>query len=129
MPLKTIEKKLYEKINGYRISQTLNTMDYDEDVAAIARGHSENMAAGRCDFGHDAFDERAARLSTQFEHISENVAYYEGHPLNEDIVLQFWLKSTRHVEIITGDYDVTGVGIAKNDHTYFITQLFLKKQI
>ncbi len=127
MPFQINEIKLFNIINSYRQSRGLKRMTYDDKIAAVACAHSSDMATGRCEFGHDGFDDRVKLFSTTYSQISENVAYYEGHPLNEEIVVQFWLKSNRHLEIVTGDYDMSGVGVAKSpNEIFYITQLYLK---
>jgi uncharacterized protein YkwD len=56
------------------------------------------------------------------------VAAYQGNPLSEEIIVQFWLKSARHRKIIQGDYKLTGIGVAKNsDDKFYITQIFIKE--
>jgi uncharacterized protein YkwD len=123
------EKKIFNLINKYRHSHGLQQLLYDAFVADVARGHSQDMAAGLAKFGHNGFDKRVAKLSDiSFKEISENIATYKGEPINEEIVVQFWLKSKNHRKIIKGEYQSTGIGIARkpNESVYYITQLFLK---
>ena len=120
------ERKILEIINLYRIVEKLEPILFDSNIALIARQHSRDMAEEVVAFGRDGFKERAAHLSKYpREHVSENIAYYKGLPMNEDIVVQFWLKSKKHRDIIRGDFNRTGIGIAKDaGDTFYITQLF-----
>ena len=123
------EIKLFDIINNYRKHENLDGLRYDDAISNVARKHSFDMATGRVAFGHDGFEDRVKNLSgNQALKISENVASFQGHPINEEIIAQFWLKSESHLKIIRGDYQTTGIGIAKGkSNKYFITQLFVQQ--
>ena len=128
MPFKKNEKKIFDLINKHRRSHGAPSMKYDTFVADIARSHSRDMAMSSAQFGHIGFENRVEKLSgIAYKEVSENVATYEGEPINEEIIVQFWLKSAKHRDFIEGNYQSTGIGISKkpNENIYFITQLFL----
>ena len=124
------EKKIHQLVNQYRSSINLPLLELDEKISKLAREHSEAMANKKIPFGNCGFKERIRKIALFLPNMvaSENVALYQGHPVNEDIVVQFWLKSATHRKIIQGDYNLTGIGVAKstNDVFYF-TQVFIKK--
>lgn len=131
MPFKKNENKIFNLINKYRYSFGSAPIGYDVFLADIARRHSREMATSFTTFGHNGFENRVEKLSEiSYKEVSENVATYKGDPINEEIIVQFWLKSERHRNIIQGNYHKTGIGIAKkpNESIYFITQLFLELQ-
>lgn len=124
------EKKIHQLVNQYRSSITLPLLELDERISQLAREHSEAMANKKIPFGNSGFKERIRKITLFLPHnaVSENIALYQGNPVNEDIMVQFWLKSAKHKKIIQGDYNLTGIGIAKSaDDTYYITQIFIRK--
>ena len=130
MTINNKEKRISQIINSYRESRGLLPLRFDTLVAQVAREHSAAMAEGRVPFGHDDFDRRVERLTEERPNkiVSENIASFNGYPLNEDIVVQFWLKSEKHTRVIQDDYQLTGIGIARNNtRTYFITQIFVRE--
>lgn len=124
-----IEKKIHQLINQHRSSINLPALELHEKISQLAREHSEAMASKKVPFGNGGFKERVKKIARflPYKAASENVASYQGHPVNEEIVAQFWLKNAKHSRIIQGDYNLTGIGIAKNtDDVYYFTQIFIR---
>jgi len=124
-----IEQKIHHLINQYRMSINLPSLELDERISQLAREHSEAMATKKIEFGNSGFKERIRKIAMFLPNkaASENIALYQGNPVNEDIVVQFWLKSKKHRHIIEGDYNLTGIGVAKNaDEVYYFTQIFIR---
>ncbi len=122
-------QKIHQLINQYRISINLPSLELDERISQLAREHSEAMANKKIPFGHYGFKKRIRKIALFLPNkaASENVASYHGNPLSEEIVVQFWLKSGKHRKIIQGDYNLTGIGVAKNaDDVYYFTQIFIR---
>src|ERR1700674_1305719 len=64
--------------NEFRRSKGLSALVMRNDLNAIARRHSEDMARGRRSFGHGGFNQRATqeqKLIRPFYGMAENVAY------------------------------------------------------
>ncbi len=125
------EKKIHLLINQYRISINLPTLILDERISQLAREHSEAMANKKIQFGNSSFKERIRKIARFVPNkaASENVASYQGNPVSEEIIVQFWLKSAKHKKIIQGDYNLTGIGVAKStDDVYYFTQIFIRKK-
>jgi len=123
------ELKIHQLINQYRNSQNQPSLALVENITQLARQHSAAMANNRVPFGNYGFKERVRKIALFLPHYTsaENVASYQGQPVNEEIVVQFWLKSARHRRIIQGDYQLTGIGVARNaEEVYYFTQIFLK---
>ena len=78
-----IEQIAFKLANGQRIAQHLPPVIWDNDVARIARLHSENMAKNNF-FSHQGLDglmvnNRADLLGiTKWRSIGENIAYNRG---------------------------------------------------
>ena len=125
-----IEQIVHQLINQNRIKMNLPPLKLDERISQLARTHSKMMAKSKVPFGNCGFKERIRKINSFIPNkaASENVAAYQGNPVSEEIIVQFWLKSARHRKTIQGDYNLTGIGIAKNsDDKYYITQIFIKK--
>jgi len=125
-----VEARVHELINRHRASRRLAPLASDAAVAAVARRHSEQMAAGRTPFGHDGFDSRAAEIRRvqTFRAMAENVAYDSRTPAAERLVAS-WLASPGHLSNIEGQFQVSGVGVARSpDGLYYATQIFLRTQ-
>jgi uncharacterized protein YkwD len=111
--------------NKFRKSYGLKSLVMREDLNAIARKHSENMAGGRIGFGHSGFDRRYRQVCKQVSgvyQVAENVAY--GARSGKEVVKQ-WKDSPGHRRNMLGKYKYIGIGIAtdRRGHIYY-TQVF-----
>lgn len=125
-----LEREAYERVNAYRRSVGLGALTWSEDVAAIARAHSETMARGETEFGHDGIEARrdAVGRRVQWSAIAENVARND-YPTDSTalVAVRGWIRSPSHRENMEGRYRVTGMGVA-HDATglYYFTQIFVR---
>jgi uncharacterized protein YkwD len=80
-------------------------------------------------FGHDGFDDRANEAERHYDYseIAENVALNNyPRPRAVAVAVDGWLHSPHHLANIEGNFDRTGVGIARAANgTYYFTQLFI----
>jgi uncharacterized protein YkwD len=127
-----LERAVARQINVHRAAGHLAALRYDTAVAAIARGHSVEMASHRVPMGHDGFARRAAAVERRmaFDEIAENVALNDYPPARTvEVAVQGWLHSPRHLENIDGPFTVTGVGVVRaRDGTFFYTQIFVARR-
>jgi uncharacterized protein YkwD len=112
--------------NSFRKSKGRAALIMRDDLNAIAQKHSENMARGKVEFGHNGFGEREALAKQKIEGanaFAENVAY--GATSGKEVVDE-WRKSPGHRRNMLGDYKYIGIGIAtdKRGNIYY-TQLFV----
>jgi len=129
--MRNTEQKIHQLINQYRISMNLPSLELNERISQLAREHSQAMATKKIPLGNCGFKQRIRKIALflRYKAASENVALYQGNPVNEEIIVQFWLKSAKHRNIIQGDYNLTGIGIAKDsDDKYYITQIFIRNK-
>ena len=73
-----VERETFKLINAYRDGEGLAPLRWNEEIAAIARGHSRDMASGDVDFGHDGFGDRVDQMKQAvagFQGAGENVLY------------------------------------------------------
>lgn len=114
-------------INEYRVAHGLNTLKMNEQVSEEARLHSRNMAIHRIGFGHIGFGKRIERLYKRVGNCqggAENVAY---NYKSAKTVVSEWIKSPGHRRNIVGNYNLTGIGIARDAQGKpYYTQIFLK---
>jgi len=128
-PYADLEQATFNSINAHRASIGLSKLNWSGVMADQARDHSEAMADGRVNFSHDGFNDRVDAIKKEISigGAGENVAMNWGSADPVGVAVSGWLNSTGHRNNIEGDYDLTGVGVAKNeDGKYYLTQIFAK---
>lgn len=124
-----MEADILKEVNAYRKKTGRAALQMMDIASAQAASHSRNMAGGKTKFGHDGFESRISAIRKQttgtINAAAENVAYGQ---LTAEKVVDGWLHSPGHKRNIEGDYNFTGIGVArdKNGVIYF-TQIFLRK--
>ena len=118
--------EILQLVNKHRTEMKLPALKMSPMIAKVAGTHSANMASGKVPFSHDGFDDRVAIINKQIKGANgwgENVA--EG-PHTAKNVVDMWLRSPEHKKNIEGNYDLTGIAIAKSaDGTIYYTELFV----
>jgi uncharacterized protein YkwD len=114
--------------NQFRRSKDLKALEMRDDLNAIARKHSEDMASGRCAFGHHGYDLRVSKIKKTVKpcdgYTGENVAY--GAPNGKEAV-DVWKNSSVHRKNMLGDYKYIGIGTASNKKgVIYYTQIFVR---
>ena len=128
IPIHDLEMEVHKLVNQYRRSRNLSALKIDPRISQQARIHSENMASGKVPFSHNGFQERgkAIEKSISYRKFAENVAYNKGYTNPAEFAVKGWIKSTGHRQNMEGDFNLTGIGIAKNSkQEYYFTQLFV----
>ncbi len=129
--LASIEQAVHAQINQYRASKGLAALTLNERISQQARTHSQNMASGAVTFGHDGFTERVQAIAKiiPYKGAAENVAYNKGYADPAKQAVQGWLKSPGHRQNIEGNYNQTGIGVAKNAKgEYYFNQIFIRSR-
>jgi len=130
-----LEKMVVSLINQKRAEKGLPPLVWSDDVAKIARLHSENMVKFNF-FSHMGMDGkmvdgRADSLGiTKWTAMGENIAYNRGFRNPIETAVEKWLLSPTHRDNLLNDgWKETAVGIAvTDDGTYFFTQVFIKRR-
>lgn len=125
----TLEKSVHEQVNQYRVSRKLRPLTLDPRITEQARIHSQNMADGKVPFSHNGFDGRvdAIARSISYRGAAENVAYNFGYSDPVRNAVEGWIKSPGHRKNMEGEYNLTGIGVAKNAKgEYYFTQVFIR---
>ncbi len=126
-----LEQAIHTQINQYRRDQGLPPLTLDPRISEQARSHSQAMAAGRVAFGHDGFNQRgsAIRRTIAWNSIAENVATNQGYSDPDRRAVTGWINSSGHRQNIQGQYNLTGIGVARNSRgQYYFTQIFVRSR-
>lgn len=126
-----LEQSIHQQINQYRRSRDLPPLTRDARINAQATAHSQAMASGKVSFSHDGFDQRvqAIRRNIPDRAAAENVAFNQGYPQPDVQAVEGWIKSPGHRVNIEGQYNLTGIGIARNSQgEYYFTQIFIRSR-
>lgn len=129
-----LERKAFELLNQERISGGLMPLKWNNEMAKIARYHSENMARGNY-FSHREADgsmvnDRADLFGmSDWKSIGENIAFNRGFKLPADSACQQWMNSPAHRDnILDKRWKEAGIGVAiAADGAYYFTQVFILK--
>lgn len=136
-----LEAAMHTATNDYRESQGLSPYGYRDDVAAVARSHSQNMyeqdnLAHYLD-GQDMGD-RLNEAGISYSSAGENIAYQthdsvEGGLTQSEMdsiaqsFIDSWVESTGHRENIESDMESEGIGvyIDSNENVVWATAVFI----
>jgi uncharacterized protein YkwD len=123
------ESEVFDLVNRERSRAHLGQLEWDDQLAQVARDYSRRMAReGFFDHydpnGKTVLD-RAARLRN-WSSIGENLFVCDEHPEFAITAVRGWMKSPTHrMNILERTWTATGIGIATGrDGSIFITQVF-----
>ncbi|MBW4563624.1 MAG: CAP domain-containing protein [Mojavia pulchra JT2-VF2] len=123
-----LEASTFQQINQYRASLGLPALARNSSIDAQARIHSQNMASGQVAFGHQGFATRIQATGIAYRAAAENVAKNRGYSDPVAVAVRGWLNSPGHLANIKGNYNLTGVGVARNSRgEIYFTQIFIRK--
>jgi uncharacterized protein YkwD len=131
---KQVEARTFELMNEQRRALGLQILPWDEQVVAIAREHSENMAAQKF-FSHkdsngSFVDDRAAKAGIfNWLAIGENIAFMKGFDDPAVMAVEKWMQSASHKKnILNGQWRASAIGIATAaDGSIYFTQVFITR--
>ena len=126
------EREAFGLINKKRADAGLEPLVWNEQLAAMARDHSADMAQFKY-FSHKGtdgtmVDARADRFGiTNWSAIGENIAFSRGYTDAPSFAVTCWMESPGHRQnILDKRWNQTGMGAAiLPDGTYYFTQVFL----
>ncbi len=127
------EFEIYELINNRRNKSRLQPLNWDDDVAEVARRYSEEMARGNF-FSH--YDKRGRSVVDRansfglkgWSSIGENLFFCEGYDVFSNLAVKGWLNSPTHRKnMLNPEWTTTGIGIAADrSGKIYVTQVFLR---
>jgi uncharacterized protein YkwD len=122
-----MERDILAMVNEHRQSRKLPPLQNNPAMEYQARMHSMDMATLRVPFGHQGMSFRMKYIQEKVKGVSnvaENVAFGS---MTAKAVVAGWLKSPGHKKNIEGNYQYSGVGVARNQNNQlYFTQLFAK---
>lgn len=130
-----LERQAFMLLNEQRTARGLQPLVWHDEVAKIARVHSQSMAENHF-FSHKGIDgsmvdNRAEKLGlTTWKAIGENIAYIRGFESPAETAVDRWMKSMSHRQnLLDGRWKESAVGITVTaDGTYYFTQVFLLRK-
>ena len=121
------ELQLAQKINEYRVSQGLNSLEIVNHISYKSQEHNEYMIDNNV-VNHDYFSERAENIIEVLGavKVGENIAYNFSTP---NSAMYAWLNSPGHKANLDGEYTHFGVSITINpaNGKKYYTNIFMKK--
>lgn len=127
------EYEIYELINNRRYQSRLRRLEWDDDVAEMARRYSAEMARGNFFSHHDrrgrSVVDRAENFGLRgWTIIGENLFFSEGYGDFSNLAVNGWLRSSTHKKnMLNPQWTTTGIGIVSDRAgRIYITQVFLK---
>jgi uncharacterized protein YkwD len=128
------ERTAFDLLNGKRAENGLVPLVWSDEVAVIARLHSQNMASQNF-FSHRGLDDKMVSDRAdenglrRWRAIGENIAFNRGYTDPVEKAVDLWLNSPSHRHnLMGGDWKESAVGVAvAEDGSYYFTQVFLKR--
>jgi uncharacterized protein YkwD len=130
-----VERAAFDLINQKRAENGLRALTWSNDLAAVARLHSRNMAELSF-FSHRGLDskmvsDRADDLNVgRWRAIGENIAFMRGDGNPASRAVDLWLGSQAHRHNLLDDgWKESAIGVAvAEDGAYYFTQVFLVRK-
>jgi Cysteine-rich secretory protein family len=111
------ESYLTTHINMERSSRGLGTLAVADDLVALARQHSADMAAA----GHPYHDPNIQSEVQNWQHMGDNVG---SGPDAESLHQAFMNSQVHREEILMPDYTQVGVGAYWSGNVLYVTEIF-----
>ncbi|MEO5859718.1 MAG: CAP domain-containing protein [Pyrinomonadaceae bacterium] len=130
----SVEARAFELMNAQRLASGLQSLEWDEQIIALARSHSQSMAEGKY-FSHKDpsggfIDSRASKLGIfNWMAIGENIAFMKGYDDPASMAVEKWMQSVSHKKnILSGQWRDSAIGVAvADDGAIYFTQVFIAK--
>ena len=129
-----VEARTFDLMNAQRQANGLRSLEWDEQLIALARSHSQSMAVDKY-FSHKDpsggyIDSRAAKLGIfNWMAIGENIAFMKGYDDPATMAVEKWMQSTSHKKnILSSQWRDSAIGVAvAADGSIYFTQVFIAK--
>ena len=127
------EIQIHYLVNNERRRKGLGNLNWDDDLARLARNYSRQMAResffSHFDRNGDSVVERAEKSNVRgWSRIGENLFFCEGYDNFDSLAVRGWMNSSEHRRnILDRQFNTTGIGVAATrDGRIYITQVFTK---
>ena len=127
------EEEAHGLVNDYRADEGRSPLDFRNEAGDLARGHSDDMAAGDAGLGHMGFEERAEEildLLPAATAVGENVGRVDGaydEAEAAEAMLLYWQDSPDHdANLLNEGWTLAGTGAVQNsEDSWYFTQLYV----
>ncbi len=131
--LAVLKQEVYDQVNQYRATQGLPPLQLDSRISDQEQTYAQTMAEAGYPLNHQGVSQRAEVVRQAIPHSSysyrENEYFCYGDGCSATAAVQWWLSSPAHRANILGQYELTGIGVAKDAKgQYFFAQMFLHTQ-
>ena len=125
------EYEIFDLVNRERLRSRLSFLEWDDDLARVARNFSRQMARERF-FSHADRQGRTVieRASGErWSKIGENLFMCEGMHDFAPFSVRGWMRSASHRKnILDREWTSTGIGIFRTrDDRIYVTQVFVRR--
>jgi uncharacterized protein YkwD len=127
------EEEIFALVNDERRKKRLSNLNWDDDLARVARKYSQQMAKGNFFSHYDknggGMEDRASAAKIKWSEIGENLYFCQGLEVFNEAAVKGWMNSPGHRQNILGKtYTDSGIGIAESrDGKIYVTQLFIRR--
>ena len=130
-----LERQAFELINAQRVARGEVPLIWDDELCAMAREHSTNMAR-RGFFDHDdpegnsTVDRARSRGIRGWQALAENIAVNKGYANPAAFAVERWMTSSKHrFNILYSAFNRSAVGVARTpDGQILFTQVFMSRK-
>lgn len=130
-----LEKEAFAQLNEKRIAKGQPALRWSDDLARLARFHSQNMADQKF-FSHRGLDgsmvdNRADSMGIRgWLAIGENIAFMRGYADPVGVAVTQWMGSSSHRRnLLSEQWIESAIGLAvAPDGSYYFTQVFTDKK-
>jgi uncharacterized protein YkwD len=122
-----MELQMFELVNRDRAAHGAPALRWDPQLAAVARGHSQDMVQTGF-FSHTSpntgeCEARLARGGVAWRAYAENISYHNSVANSERSLMN---SPAHRTNLLNPSYDTIGIGIVSNGRQIFVTQNFVK---
>lgn len=128
-----VEFQLFRLIAGARADAGVGSdLGLDPDLSEVARSHSISMRDHGF-FSHqgiagDRVGDRLRAAGYQFRTAAENIAQVTNSPVPATVSHEMLMSSAPHQSnILNSRFELVGIGVARADKTYWVTQVFISR--
>jgi len=126
-------QQILDLVNAERRKKRLTELEWDRDLARMARAYSKQMARENFfdhldEDGKDVADRAKSSKIKGWSRIGENLFFCEGTARFDSFAVKGWMKSPTHRQnILDKNWTATGIGIAEANGEIYITQVFIER--
>jgi uncharacterized protein YkwD len=122
-----LERELYNLVNQYREANQLNQLNWSNTISKQCRYHSNDIASGRIPFGHDGKEARLEKIRNTFPNaVGAELIYQQnsGYQFYQKAI-DHWKNDQNRNQILVGNYQRMGIGIAKSENGNYVVTMIL----